>query len=402
MRFGGAGPKNSVAFPRQGKSVVGMSDIFQPGATIGMLGGGQLGRMSILAGRAMGYRFEVYEPSAGGAAAMVADGEVNAPYDDAQALVEFTRRCDVVTLEFENVPRTAADAISATGVPVRPSGDILHICQNRRREKEFLRENKIPCADFRVVASADELAQAVAELGAPCVLKTADFGYDGKGQVKIQKTDTDFDAIWQQLDAPMGVVEAFVDFDTECSVIVARSPSGETTLFPVAENIHRNHILHLSIAPARLASPTLAAAGELAQEVAERLGLIGLVAVELFVKKDGSVLVNELAPRPHNSGHLTIDACQTSQFEQHIRAVCGLPLGETRLLRPAVMLNLLGDLWQDGEPDWASVLADADVKLHLYDKGEPRPGRKMGHLTVLKNSVEEALKTAKQIFDDLS
>lgn len=385
-----------------GKSVVGMSDVFQPGATIGMLGGGQLGRMSILAGRAMGYRFQVFEPQAEGAAAMVADGEVNAPYGDAEALREFAGRCDVVTLEFENVPRQAVDVITSAGVPVHPAGEVLHICQNRRREKEFLRANDIPCADFRVVGSAGELKQAVAELGAPCVLKTADFGYDGKGQVKITEASADFDAIWRQLDAPMGVVEAFVDFKAECSVIVARGPSGETSCFPVAENIHRNHILHLSIAPARLPSPTLAAAGELAMEVAEKLGVIGLVAVELFVKRDGSVLVNELAPRPHNSGHLTIDACQTSQFEQHIRAVCGLPLGETRLLRPAVMLNLLGDLWQDGEPDWASVLTDADVKLHLYDKGEPRPGRKMGHLTVLKDSVEDALKTAKAIFEALS
>jgi len=379
-----------------------MTDVFLPGATIGMLGGGQLGRMSILAGRAMGYRFQVYDPSPGGAAAMVADGEINAPYDDIAALKEFASRCDVVTLEFENVPRQAVDVITSAGVPVRPSGKMLHICQNRRREKEFLRDNQIPCADFRVVSNADELGQAVKELGLPCVLKTADFGYDGKGQAKITADANDYEAIWKTLDAPMGVVEAFVDFTTECSVIVARSPSGETTLFPTVENIHRKHILHLSIAPARLSPATLSEAGALAVEVARKIDVVGLLAVELFVKIDGSVLVNELAPRPHNSGHLTIDACQTSQFEQHIRAVCGLPLGEVKPLRPAAMLNLLGDLWQDGEPDWVSVLQDADAKLHLYDKGEPRPGRKMGHVTIQKYEVAGALNAAKELFDALN
>ncbi|GHB93907.1 5-(carboxyamino)imidazole ribonucleotide synthase [Cerasicoccus arenae] len=379
-----------------------MTKPFQPGATIGMLGGGQLGRMSILAGRAMGYRFRVFEPSAGGAAAMVADTEVNADYDDAQALADFARSCDVVTLEFENVAHEAVDVITGENVPVRPSGDVLHICQNRRREKEFLRANDIPCANFRVVANANELAQATQELGVPCVLKTAAFGYDGKGQVKIEDLAADFDAIWAGLGCPLGVVEAWVPFSAECSVIVARGPDGAMTTFPVAENIHRHHILHQSIVPARLPAETLAEAANLARGVAEAIGVIGLLAVELFVKPDGSVLVNELAPRPHNSGHYSMDACQTSQFEQHIRAVCGLPLGDTRLLRPAVMVNLLGDVWQGGEaPDWAILLADPDVKLHLYDKGAPRPGRKMGHFTVLKNTVEEALATAESLFSAL-
>lgn len=379
-----------------------MSDIFQPGATIGMLGGGQLGRMSILAGRAMGYRFQVFEPKAGGAAAMVADGEVNASYDDSAALAAFAARCDVVTLEFENVAREAVDVITGAGRPVRPGANVLHICQNRRREKEFLRANNIPCADFRVVASADELAAAVQALGAPCVLKTADFGYDGKGQVKIENPSADFTAIWAGLGAPLGVVEAWVNFTAECSVIVARGPSGEASCFPVAENIHRHHILHQSIVPARLPAATVSRAVDLAMGVAEAIDVVGLLAVELFIQQDGKPLVNELAPRPHNSGHYSIDACQTSQFEQHIRAVTGMPLGNPRLLRPAVMVNLLGDVWQDGAPDWSALLTDPDVKLHLYDKGAPRPGRKMGHFTVMKDTVEEALAVAEALFASLN
>ena len=378
-----------------------MSDIFQPGTTIGMLGGGQLGRMSILAGRAMGYRFQVFEPKAGGAAAMVADGEVNADYDDDGALAEFAQRCDVVTLEFENVAREAVDVITDAGKPVRPGGNVLHICQNRHREKEFLRANNIPCADFRVVANAKELAAAVGELGAPCILKTADFGYDGKGQIKIEDADADFAAIWNQLEAPLGVLEAWIPFVAECSVIVARSASGQVSCFPVAENIHRNQILHQSIVPARLHAGTLTMSVELAMTIAEAIDSVGLLAVELFIQQNGQPLVNELAPRPHNSGHYSIDACQTSQFEQHIRAVTGMPLGNASLLRPAVMVNLLGDVWHSGEPDWVKLIADPDVKLHLYDKGEPRPGRKMGHFTVMKDTIEEAIATADALFDSL-
>lgn len=372
-----------------------------PGATIGMLGGGQLGRMSILAGRAMGYRFRVFEPSTSGAAAMVADAETNAEYSNADALSTFAQQCAVVTLEFENVAREATKVIAVEDVEVRPSGEVLHICQNRRREKEFLRGAGIPCVDFRVVADAEEFADAVQALGTPCVLKTADFGYDGKGQVKIDDPNADLAAIWTAHDCPLGVVEAWAHYSTEISVVVARSANGQCDTFPVAENLHRNHILHMSIVPARVAPETLAMAAELATSIAEKLDVIGLIAVELFVMEDGSLLVNEMAPRPHNSGHYTIDACQTSQFEQHIRAVCGLPLGNPQLLRRAVMVNLLGDLWENGEPDWAALLSDPDVKLHLYDKGEPRPGRKMGHFTVMKDSREDALSTAERLFASL-
>lgn len=376
---------------------------FPPHATIGILGGGQLGRMSILAGRALGYRFRVFEPKRGGAAAMVADGETNAAYDDVAALADFARGCDVVTLEFENVARAAVDSVVAAGTPVRPGADVLHICQNRRREKEFLREQGIPHAGFRVVNDPGELAAALKELGAPAVLKTADFGYDGKGQVKLERADADCAAAWKQMGAPVGVLEQWVEFDAECSVIVARGLDGQARTFPVAENIHRHHILHLSVVPARLPEATLAEATALALRVAEAIDVVGLLAVELFVKADGSVLVNELAPRPHNSGHYTMDACQTSQFEQHIRAVAGMPLGDPRLLRPVAMLNLLGDLWRGGQaPDWASILADPDAKLHLYDKGEPRPGRKMGHVNLLRDSADEALAAAEALFARLA
>jgi len=368
-----------------------------------MLGGGQLGRMSILAGRAMGYRFHVFEPTPGGAAAMVADAETNAEYADADALTRFAQQCDVVTLEFENVAREATKLIEVEGIPVRPRGEVLHLCQNRQREKEFLRGEGLPCVDFRVVYDAEELAAAVAELGTPCVLKTAAFGYDGKGQAKFDRADADFAAIWAELDCPAGVLEAWAPFERECSVVVARSVHGQCDTFPVVENIHRHHILHQSIAPARIAPETLAMAAELATTIAGKLEVIGLLTVELFVMEDGSLLVNELAPRPHNSGHYSIDACQTSQFEQHIRAVCGLPLGNPQLLRPAVMVNLLGDLWLDNTaPDWSALLEDPDVKLHLYDKGEPRSGRKMGHFTVLKDSRTDALATAEKLYAHIS
>ncbi|MEO0794063.1 MAG: 5-(carboxyamino)imidazole ribonucleotide synthase [Verrucomicrobiota bacterium] len=376
-----------------------MQTIYQPGATIGMLGGGQLGRMSILAGRALGYRFHVFEPKAGCCATSVADGQTVADYSNAEALREFASHCDVVTLEFENVAREAVDVVTEAGVPVHPGGNVLHICQNRRREKEFLRDNGFPCVDFRVVANAEEFAQAVAELGTPCVLKTADFGYDGKGQVKVEDASADLAQIWKDHDCPMGVVEAWAPFAAECSIVVARGYRGECSAFPMAENVHRNHILHQSIVPARMPEEIEMQAVDLAVRIAHALEVVGLIAVEFFVMPDGTLLVNECAPRPHNSGHYTMDACRTSQFEQHVRAVTGMPLGNTSQFRPAVMVNLLGDVWRDGQtPDWSRLLADPDVKLHLYDKGEPKQGRKMGHFTVVKDSIEEAMLTADHVF----
>lgn len=369
-----------------------IGSMIQPGATIGILGGGQLGRMSILAGRRMGYRFHVFEPLPNCPAGMVADSETNASYLDMEAIKAFGKSVDVVTMEFENVPAAAAEALAAL-CPVHPSPYVLATCQNRLREKTFLRDSGFPCAPFRVVRSAEELTAAVAELGYPCVLKTADFGYDGKGQYKLAQEE-DFAALWDKLGYPVGVLEKWIHFTGEYSVLCARNASGEEAVFPLAENHHVNHILHTTICPARIAAAKAAEAEELARSIAEKLGLIGLLGVELFLAENGEWIVNELAPRPHNSGHHTLEACRTNQFEQHIRAVCGLPLGSTEVVAPAVMVNILGDAWSKGAPNWEAILSNPNAKLHLYDKGEPRRGRKMGHFTVLGDSVESALEEA--------
>ena len=372
-----------------------------PGSTIGILGGGQLGRMTVLAGRRMGYRFNIYEPKAGCAAGMVADLEVNAPYNELNCLRNFASQVDVVTLEFENIPISAVEVI-AKQVPLHPSGQVLHICQHRQREKEFLSHSGFPCIPFEVVKSSQELVAAVRRLGLPCVLKTASFGYDGKGQRKIDSSDEDFQAIWHEFGSDLGVVEKWISFRGEYSVICARNKRGEENTFPVSENIHRNHILHASIVPARIDAEKQREAEALAMKIAEALDLVGLLAVELFLTPDNDWLVNELAPRPHNSGHYSLDSCLTNQFEQHVRSVCGLSMGATTLLSPVVMINLLGDLWNPVIPNWNILLSDSSVKLHLYDKGTPRAGRKMGHYCVLDDSVDTALRKADNIFEALS
>lgn len=366
-----------------------------PGATIGMLGGGQLGRMSLLAGRRMGYRFVVLDPAGESCpAAPVADSVIAADFDDEAALARFADQVDVVTVEFENVSATAM-AFLEKRVPVRPGPEVLATCQHRRREKEFLQGAGFPCAPFRVVDSVESLAGAVSELGTPCVLKTAAFGYDGKGQIKLRGGE-DPSAVWQELGADVGVLEKWIGFEGEFSVICARNASGDEEVFPVAENIHRNHILHTTIAPGRLGGSAALAAQELAMAIARKLGVIGLLAVELFYTDRGWI-VNELAPRPHNSGHATFDAGRTSQFEQHIRAVCNLPLGNPNLFSPIVMVNLLGDLWKNGTPDWSRVWQVPDAKLHLYGKEAAKPGRKMGHFTVSGSTIEPLLKKARAI-----
>jgi 5-(carboxyamino)imidazole ribonucleotide synthase len=360
-----------------------------PGSTIGLLGGGQLGRMFALEARRMGYRVHVFDPQPDSPAGQVGDIGISAAYTDVNALQEFARSVDVVTYEFENIPVSAIDAVAAI-VAVAPRGEVLHICQNREREKLFLRQAGIPCADFRVVDSAASLEVALKEIGGEGVLKTADFGYDGKGQCRIKPGD-DAAAAWASLGAPRGVLEAWVPFEKELSVVAARTAKGEISVFPVVENIHTNHILDLSVIPARVPEKSIAAALQTARDVIEALDVVGLLAVEFFLLSDGHVIVNELAPRPHNSGHFSFDACVTSQFEQQLRAVCGLPLGSVDLLRPVAMKNLLGDIWANGEPDWAAVLTDPDIKLHLYGKRNPRPGRKMGHLCALAQTNELAL-----------
>ena len=367
-----------------------------PGGTVGILGGGQLGRMSALAARRLGYKVRTFDPSASACAAGVADEHVTADWNDIAALQRFAAGCGRVTLEFENIPPASVDFISQS-VPCHPSANVLAICQNRRREKKFLRTSGIPCANFAVVSSLPELQAAVKTVGFPCVLKTADFGYDGKGQVKLPTAEADLKEAWEKIGATVGVLEAWVPFQMEISVLVARTVDGRTAVYDPAENIHRNHILHLSISPARISESTSNEAKVLAVSIAEKIDLVGLLAVEMFVK-DGRIIVNELAPRPHNSGHQTFDAHQTSQFEQHIRAVCGLPLGGTKPLAPSAMVNLLGDLWRGGqEPDWTKALSDPSAKLHLYDKGKAAPGRKMGHITVTASTLEEAIRRAEAL-----
>lgn len=358
-----------------------------PGATIGLLGGGQLGRMFAVEARKLGYGIHIFEPSAGCPAGQLADREFNFPYSDHAALDEFARSVDVISYEFENIPVDALDVLAARA-PIHPSREILHMSQNRRREKEYLLQHGFPVAPFRVVDSATALAQATKELGV-CVLKTADFGYDGKGQRKLSGGE-DLTAIWQEHGAPTGVVEKWITFTAELSVIVARSPQGEIQCFPVAHNHHEHHILAVTQVPAPIDASVERAAIALAEKLAKQLELVGLLAVEMFLTPEGTLLINETAPRPHNSGHFSFDACITSQFEQHLRAICGLPLGETNLLQPVVMRNLLGDVWAKGTPPWDKILALPGLKLHLYGKREPRPGRKMGHYCVLASSVEKA------------
>ena len=367
-----------------------------PGGTIGILGGGQLGRMSAIAARRMGYKVRTFDPSPGACAAGIADEHITADWSDTAALTRFAQGCGRITLEFENIPPASVEYV-AKSVPCHPSANVLAICQNRRREKEFLRASGIPCANFAVVSSLAELEAAVKTVGFPCVLKTADFGYDGKGQVKLPTAEADLSAAWSKIGGAVGVLEAWVPFQMEISVLVARTVDGRTAVYDPAENIHRNHILHLSISPARISEATAAEARALALRIAEKIQLVGLLAGEMFVK-NGRIVVNELAPRPHNSGHQTFDANETSQFEQHIRAVCGLPLGCTKPLAPSAMVNLLGDVWRNGqEPDWTKVLADPSAKLHLYDKGKAAPGRKMGHITVTAPTLEEAIRRAEAL-----
>ncbi len=375
-----------------------------PGSTIGILGGGQLGRMLILAGRALGYRFHVFEPKGPCPAGMVADLEINAEYSDLDALRRFAEGVDVITLEFENIPVEVVDMLSAIKA-VLPGRQALHICQHRQREKDFLKSSGLPCVPFEYADSPESLKTAVDTIGYPCVIKTAAFGYDGKGQIKLNAPEEAADTayLWDFLgQPPRVVVEKWIHHIGEFSVVCARKADGTTCTFPMSENVHVHHILHASVVPARITASTQAAGEALARDIADKLEVVGLIAVELFLAEDGSLIVNEMAPRPHNSGHYTIDGCLTSQFEQHIRAVTDLPFGSTELLRPTVMINLLGDVWENGEPDWSGLLADPRVKLHLYDKGEARPGRKMGHFCVVGDEIEATLAAAEAHFARLN
>jgi 5-(carboxyamino)imidazole ribonucleotide synthase len=363
-----------------------------PGATVGVLGTGQLGRMFAIAARRMGYRVHAYSPDRDTPTGQVADVELTAAYDDLDRLRDFARGVHVVTFEFENVPAASVAAV-ADVVPVRPSGFVLHTAQHRAREKTFLANAGLPVTPFALINSAEDLAAATRRLGTPAVLKTASFGYDGKGQVKIATPQQALPA-WESLGRQACVLEAFIDFDREVSIIAARGVDESIAHYGVIENTHRRHILDVSVAPADVPPEVEAEAIRIARATLEALDVVGLLCVEMFLTRDGKLLINELAPRPHNSGHLTFDACVTSQFEQQLRAVCGLPLGSTAFLRPAAMANLLGDVWVDanGTPRWSEALAFPDIKLHLYGKNDARPGRKMGHLTALADTREDAVR----------
>jgi 5-(carboxyamino)imidazole ribonucleotide synthase len=365
-----------------------------PGSAIGVLGSGQLGRMFAIAARRMGYRVHTFSPDEDTPTGQVADVEVKAPYEDLDAVRDFASSVAVVTFEFENVPAETA-AAAESRAPVRPAGNVLHTTQHRLREKRFLSQAGLPLTRFRCVSQAADLQTAIDDLGLPAILKTADFGYDGKGQFRMTSQDQIFEA-WEAVGKTEAVLEAFVDFECEISVVAARTESGDFVHYGAIENHHKNGILDLSIAPARVPPKVAAEAVELARTVLETLEVVGVVCVEFFVAKDGRLLINEIAPRPHNSGHLTVDANITSQFEQQLRSVCGLPLGDVKQLAPAAMANLLGDLWTPGEPDWERAATIPNVKLHLYGKLSARPGRKMGHLTAIGSDVESALADVKR------
>lgn len=361
----------------------------KPGATIGILGGGQLGRMIALAGRAMGYRFVTMDPTPDAPCGQTADEQIVARYDDVEAAMRLAAASDVISYEFENVDAQVAEVLESKSY-VPQGSRLLRITQNRIREKTAIQEMGIPVAPFRVVASLADLQQAVRELGLPAVMKTATGGYDGKGQW-VLKREEELAEAYETL-AKAGtelIVEQFVPFELELSVIAARNPDGDLAVFPTAENVHQDNILHLSIVPARVSAEIRERAERIALTIVEKLDVVGLLAIEMFLTPDGKLYVNELAPRPHNSGHYTMEACATSQFEQHVRAVCNLPLGSTELLTPVVMVNILGEHLQP-------VLDRVDAlprsaKLHLYGKAESKEKRKMGHLNVLAPTVEEAL-----------
>ncbi|MFT3743415.1 MAG: 5-(carboxyamino)imidazole ribonucleotide synthase [Pyrinomonadaceae bacterium] len=365
-----------------------------PGSTIGVFGSGQLGRMFAIEARKMGYRVHTFSPDSDTPTGQVADIETAAAYDNLFEVRTFAQSVDVVTFEFENVPAATVDA-AAEFVEVFPKGEILHTTQNRLREKTFLSSYGFPVTPFRHVKTVEELRTAVSELGLPCVLKTAGFGYDGKGQAKI-KAESDIETAFAGLNGVDAVLEGFVDFEKEVSVVCARDQNGNFVHYGVIENEHANHILDVSFAPAVVSEKVFAEAVEITRSIADSLDYVGTLCVEFFLTRDEKLLVNELAPRPHNSGHLTFDACVTSQFEQQLRAVCGLPLGSTEFYRPAAMANLLGDVWSNGEPNWAAALTLPDVKLHLYGKVEPRIGRKMGHLTATADTAQKAVELVRE------
>ena len=370
-----------------------------PGATVGVLGGGQLGRMFTLQARTMGYGVVVLDPDPASPAGAVANRHIRAPYDDERALSDLSESCAAITTEFENVPAAALQTLTRSSL-VRPPVEAVATSQDRIVEKSFLQSHGIPTAKFRAVRDLRELKTAVTALRLPALLKTSRFGYDGKGQALV-KSEEDAVRAYQRFGGVPCVLEERLALECELSVVLARGVDGDVAPFPVAENQHRDGILETSVVPARVPEAMTREARELATGLAEEMEYVGVLGVELFVANGSRLLVNEMAPRPHNSGHYTLDACSTDQFEQQLRALCGLPLARPWLLSPVAMINLLGDLWAHGEPRWEEALRRPGVRLHLYGKAEARPGREMGHLNCLGTDPDRALATALETRDAL-
>lgn len=377
-----------------------------PGSTLGMLGGGQLGRMFTVAARTMGYRVIVLEPDPNSPAGQLADEHIITAYDDSQGLEKLGKACDVITTEFENIPASVLKSLTQY-CPVYPEAESVEKAQDRIVEKAFILSCGLLPVPYGVITTKSEIAKAIDAIDFPAILKTARFGYDGKGQQVINSAE-DVDAAFQAVNQVPCVLEQRIDLECEISVILGRNEQGETECFPVAENIHKDGILFQTLVPANVDKNIEQAAQVAAKRMADKLAYVGILAVEFFVTKKGALLVNEMAPRTHNSGHYTLDACVSSQFEQQVRMVCGLPFGETRLLSPVVMTNLLGDLWgkqhdEHGKnrPNWENLLKSHTSKLHLYGKKEAREGRKMGHFCTLSNELGQARREANQIFSQL-
>lgn len=361
---------------------------------IGVLGGGQLGRMLSLDARRMGFNVLTWTGGDRSGAAATADELLDLPFDDPKALEIFTSRVKVATVEFENLPSDTLQAVEQR-IPLYPNNLAVTTCQHREREKSFLSENGFACAPFRIANDLHSFKAGIAELETDVIVKTAEFGYDGKGQLKLSgdSKDSILEEAWLKFDGGRVVIEECISLDVELSVIVARNAMGEVVCYDPVENIHRNHILDISIVPARIPEEILQQAETVALAIADAFQYVGSLAVEFFLSSDGRLIVNEIAPRPHNSGHHTINACSCSQFENQIRAIMGLPLGSTDLLSPVVMMNLLGDVWPDARttPDWSNILSMSGTSLHVYGKREARIGRKMGHVSFLGTDQEEVL-----------
>jgi len=371
-----------------------------PGGTIGVLGGGQLGRMLAMEGRRMGYRVGVLDAMAKGPAAQVADFAVQSEFSNIERVLDFIAQVDVVTVETELVPWDVLAEIEKSK-PTRPSSFVLALVQDRLVQRQYLQEHHFPQTPFASIKKGGDLPHAAQHVEFPAILKTCRSGYDGKGQVRVA-SDKQLKDAWKELDEVPAVLETVVSFKSELSVVLARNLQGDIQIYPLAENVHRQNILHTTRVPAQVADTVRLRAGELGVALAEALEYCGIMAVELFLLEDDRLLINEIAPRPHNSGHFTFGACVTSQFEQHLRAICGLPLGDCTLLSPVVMMNLLGDLWENGPPNWDGLLAHPGVRLHLYGKDHPKPGRKMGHFLLLEKNSDRLLNEAEALLRGLT